>query len=378
MRSPHGPTPLRVVVAAEGAPSLSGLATFAETIVADPVLRATFDVSYVNTTRHAIRVGGRLSASNVRAALGDARRIFGAARQARVVHLHTASDPPWSLVRSLILATAARLAGAAVILHVHSFLINAGAIDDLRTGPIIRWLFRRLAVASVVLAVSEAGRELLAALIPGTRVETCDNAVDVAAFRVATPERGEPMILYVGTLLRRKGLLDFVAALGILRHRALPPWHVRIVGGGAQAGQAELDLVSGAVRDAGFGDALVGPLGGEALLDAFQGAAVFVLPSYREGQPVAIVEAMASALPVVATPVGAVPDMVRDGVEGRLVPPGEPERLADVLAELLADPAQRRLLGLAARRRAEERFDLPRLRARLSDLYRRTAAAARR
>jgi glycosyltransferase involved in cell wall biosynthesis len=148
-----------------------------------------------------------------------------------------------------------------------------------------------------------------------------------------------------------------------------------LVGGGAQAGERETEEVTADVVARGFGASLVGAKRGDDLKAALRDASIFVLPSHLEGQPIAILEAMAAGLPVVATRVGAVPDVVRDGVEGRLVEPGDRDGLSDALAELIADADARTRLGAAARQRCEERFSIDRLRARLAALYASAAGA---
>ncbi|MGW0662232.1 glycosyltransferase [Streptodolium elevatio] len=102
------------------------------------------------------------------------------------------------------------------------------------------------------------------------------------------------------------------------------------------------------------------------LLPAFD---VFALGSRQEGLPVALMEAMATGLPVVVTDVGGMPEIVTDGVEGRVVPSGDPAALAAALAEAAADPARRRAWGKAARLRSES-FDVAGAQARIEDVYR--------
>jgi glycosyltransferase involved in cell wall biosynthesis len=87
----------------------------------------------------------------------------------------------------------------------------------------------------------------------------------------------------------------------------------------------------------------------------------FVLPSVNEGTPVSAIEALASGTPVVATRVGGVPDVVRDGVDGFLVEPGDTERAADRLAQLAADPELRARLGESGRTHTFERYSVARL-----------------
>ncbi len=83
---------------------------------------------------------------------------------------------------------------------------------------------------------------------------------------------------------------------------------------------------------------------------------IFVLPSHSEGVSLALLEAMAAGLPVIATAVGGLPEVVTDGVNGLLIPPQDPEALAQALARLLDDPALAKKLGENARRHVEEKF----------------------
>ncbi|HEX7124288.1 MAG TPA: glycosyltransferase [Thermodesulfobacteriota bacterium] len=101
---------------------------------------------------------------------------------------------------------------------------------------------------------------------------------------------------------------------------------------------------------------------------------VFVLPSLAEGLPMSLLEAMAGGRPVVASRVGGVPEVVRDGIEGRLVPPGDPRALADACLALATDADARAALGAAARRRVAEAFTIDATGPRYVALYRRLAS----
>ncbi len=103
--------------------------------------------------------------------------------------------------------------------------------------------------------------------------------------------------------------------------------------------------------------------------DILRAADVMVLPSRAEGLPLAVLEAMACGKPVVATPVGGVPEAVLDGVTGFLVPPDDPDALARGLLRLFRDPGLARRMGEAGRRRIEARFSLGRFLAQIHQLY---------
>jgi len=362
--------PVRVVVVARAAPAQSGISSFVETLMADEALRGEFAMVLLNTTRKAERRSGRLSVHSALEAVVDAARTFRAARQAEVVHLQAAMWPGLALVRALAICGAGRLAGARVLCHVHSGEINSGREEAFAPGPLARLLLRSLALVDAVLTVSDPGTRVLRRLVPGGRIETVDNAVRAEDFAPARLDGDRPRLLFVGALCHRKGVTDLVAALCLLRDRGVDRWDLEIVGGAAEVGEEEAESLRDVVRAAGWGNALTGVQRGAVLRERFRSADVFVLPSLAEGQPMVILEAMASGLPVVATRVGAVPDMVRDHIDGILVEPGEVAALAAALEELIGSPDLRKRMGASARARAEERFDVARLRRQMAGHYR--------
>jgi glycosyltransferase involved in cell wall biosynthesis len=102
----------------------------------------------------------------------------------------------------------------------------------------------------------------------------------------------------------------------------------------------------------------------------YEEADIFCLPSFDEGVPVVLMEAMAMGLPVIATQVAGVPELVEDGVSGVLVAPGTSEELADALRRVLeCDSAQRARMGAAGRMRVSEDFDVDRSAAQLHSLF---------
>jgi glycosyltransferase involved in cell wall biosynthesis len=211
----------------------------------------------------------------------------------------------------------------------------------------------------------------------GIEAGTCDaehsvvipNAVDAAAAPAASPgEAGVPTIVSVGRLHEPKDFVTLARAL-----RALPPGSFRaeIVGDGPDRDAVERELAEG-----GLGAAV--ELAGERpdVPRRLAAAGVFVLSSRSECMPISVLEAMAAGLPVVASAVGGLPEMVVEGETGYLVAPGDPDALAEALARLVADPEARRRMGEAGRRRARERFDLPGFREAHRRLYQAQLATA--
>jgi len=359
----------RVTVVAQGPPALGGIPTFANTLLSHPTLSEQFRMSLLNTTRSAEHDGGAASPGNALRGVTDAWCTFRIARRSDVVHVQTALVPALPLLRALTLCGAARLGGAAVVCHVHSCRVNAGRPEYFTPSPWLRLMLRGLRVAHHVCTVSKSGASALRPLVGNVPVTVVDNAVDVRSFTPSGAHRERATMLYVGTLSQRKGLPDLIAALELIRVAGHNNWQLDIVGGSAEVGAAEGQLIRSNVAAAGLTESLLGPLDADAVRARLSSADIFVLPSYLEGQPLAVLEAMAAGLAVVATNVGANPDVIRDGVDGLLVEPGDVGGLADALTRLLTDPPLRSQLGAAARARVEERHDLRRLGQEMEAVY---------
>ena len=364
-----------VVVVAEAAPMRGGIATFAETITADPNLARDFDMRLLNTARVATRQGGRFNLSNVWYALADAWQVFRAARSADIVHLQLVADPGLPTIRAAALNLAASSGRARLIAHVHSAVGNAGRPEFASYSRLDRLALGTLARADRVCTVSDVGTETMGRLAGRAPVETVDNAVEVSDFAVTRPDKTPATVLFIGVICRRKGTLELARAAGLLRDRGVTDWRLVVVGGKGPTPEEEYAEIVAEFEAAGLSESLVGPEYGDQVKARLAEADVFVLPSYLEGQPIAIIEAMASGVPVVGTTIGAVPDLIRDGVEGRVVEPGDVTALADALEQLIADPELRLRMSVAIRERAEQHHSLPRLAARLSEIYRSVLAA---
>jgi glycosyltransferase involved in cell wall biosynthesis len=177
--------------------------------------------------------------------------------------------------------------------------------------------------------------------------------VPPAAPRLARPR--EPAILFVGRAFASKGGRELVEAFLRVR-REVPGAALWIVSQDRPARLPE-------------GATFHGALGAAALAELYARAAVFALPTLREAFGLAFLEAMAFGLPVVATAIEAVPEIVEDGETGLLVRPRDPVALATACTALLADPSRARRLGEAGRARCAERFGWDRVAARMLAVF---------
>jgi glycosyltransferase involved in cell wall biosynthesis len=209
------------------------------------------------------------------------------------------------------------------------------------------------AIAAVARSVAE---ELGGYGLDPTKVHVLGNGVDTVLFRPA--EEGEvacqskAYVFAAGRLDLRKGFEDLVEAMPNVA-RQVPDVCLYIAGDGPLRGE-----LKARVERLGLGHVVrfLGHVGRGEMLSYYQGATVFAHAAHYEGLPTVLLEALACGRAVVSTAVSGALDVVEDGVNGLLVPPRAPDKLAHAICRLLADARLRARLGAAARRTVEERF----------------------
>lgn len=222
---------------------------------------------------------------------------------------------------------------------------------------------RALLAATRVVALSPAEEREILAFAPGARTTIIPNGIDIPVEGEARPmpEDGAPVhILFVGTVSVKKGVRELMEAARRIE---------------AERPGATVFTFVGRVEEEFRGDPpanvqLAGFRSPEELPTFYRQADLLALPSYTEGMPMVILEAMAQGLPVVATPVGGIPCLVEDGVTGFLVPTGDAVTLAQRIMALVGDPALTCKMGQASRRRYAAQFTGTAMSGRYLDLYR--------
>jgi glycosyltransferase involved in cell wall biosynthesis len=282
----------------------------------------------------------------------------------QVLHINTSYY--WAMPRDGLIACLAAAFGARPIMHLHGGDFREfveGAPGWL--GRFTAFALRRCGAIIVLTRETEAFvRSWLGAA--GPQVRRIPNAIDPALFTGgdAAPRDGACEILFVGWVAEAKGAEDLLSALAKLPGEPA----VRLTFAGPLE-EGFMDRNAQILRDLGDSVRFLGAVDHSAVRTELEGADMLVLPSHREGLPIVILEAMAASLPVIATPVGAVPDVVEDGTTGLLAPVGDTDALAEKVAALAADPALRRRLGTRARETVEERFSQSIVLGDIAELY---------
>ena len=348
-----------VLLVGKGPPDRGGIPTFMRMLV-ESGLTSDHQVTFLNLARDEEPQGGRLTWNNVTRLLADMVAVWRGSAGCDVVHLHSALAPSVTALRAGALGAVARVRGCRVLVHAHG-----GLVLTWMDRPSRRWLVRlALSPAHQVLAVSTALERALAAAAGPHRIRLLHNGVDLRAYYPEPVENAVPSVLYVGLLTPRKGLLDLFSASRILERRGVKHELVLVGGTPNEGGDAESQVRGAAPATAH----LLGEKDSSELPSLYRSADVFCLPSWWEAMPLSLLEAMASGLPAVVSDVGEVPKMVAPET-GVLVPPREPERLADALETLITDGELRSRMGAAARRRAVDHFALTTMVATLSTVY---------
>jgi glycosyltransferase involved in cell wall biosynthesis len=287
-----------------------------------------------------------------------ARGLTSALLQGRIaVHAHVAVRGFWRDAALLAPAFALR---APLLLQLHGtgFERFYDGCDAFARG-IVRAVLER---AGGVLVPSDSLRAWVRAAARNANVVCLPNPVAVETL-AKDPYRPN-LVLFLGHLSADKGVFDLLEAVAAVRD-GIPELRLVCAGDGdrvAVARQAERLGIAEAVKFTGW----VGPSGKRAL---FESAAVLAAPSYDAALPVSLLEAMAAGVPVVASKVGGIPEIIVDGVSGFLVAPGDSASLARLLHKLLLDRETGTRIGAAGRESVRLRHAPERTIAQLEDLY---------
>ncbi len=277
-----------------------------------------------------------------------------------IVHLHASAGS--SFHRKAILAAIARRFRKQVVFQIHSgqfveFYRSGGtALRRLITGTLDR--------SAAVVVLARVWQEQIGRLTSNAHIVVLPNPVDCDSFAGRAPDREGDTLLFMGDLAPHKGVFDLLDAVPLI---AAQHAGTRLV----LCGRGDRRAVWNHARALGIDERVVCPgyVTGREKRARFRQAALYVHPAYYEALGVSLLEALAAGLPVVATAVGGIPEVVESGTNGLLVPPGNAEALAGAVLHLLDDPALCARMARQNRLRARAEFDLPLVVEQLAGLY---------
>jgi glycosyltransferase involved in cell wall biosynthesis len=293
-------------------------------------------------------------------ALGELRAALRS-DEPLVVHIHFSARG--STIRKVILAWLTVRARRPLILHAHS-----GSFDRFfeQQPAFLQDALRRVfARADTFVVLSNYWRDFYARRcgVDAGRIMVLHNPVVLPKVVPDRMNRRHVQLLFLGRISEHKGAFDLLRAYLALPSELRDRTRIVFAGDGKVAELREAARVAGDAVEVHY---WIDPQRRDTL---FAQSDAFILPSYYEGVPMALLEAMAHGLPVVTTPVGGIPEIVHDQVEGFLVAPGQHDQLVGALCTLIENESLRGALGRNARARAEH-FDIDRYSTELLRLYR--------
>lgn len=272
-------------------------------------------------------------------------------RCCHVVHIHVSIGS--SFWRKLLFVLVAHIHGDAIVFHLHS-----GQSHDYfrHNGPLFRIIAIKVALAfsDLVVVLSESHRKIVHSFVDDSRIRVIPNPAPAVARRnwgrEADASSGPCRLVFMGRLAPSKGVADLLHAMLIARNTG-EDIVLAICGEGSE--HASLQHLT---NDLGLSKSVTfyGWVSGEEKAHILGHADALVLPSYNEALPMTILEAMAVGLPVVASTVGTIPEIVDDGVTGLLYPPGDIHILARHLMTIARDPLFCRSAGIAGQELARK------------------------
>ncbi len=348
----------RVVIVGPLPPPVGGVETYTS-IMLNSDIKERFDILHCNTTKgRPKQTQGKFDLGNIIWAFRHFKRLKDSIKkhQPALVYMPISSTRS-GFMRDSVLIRIVKKARRLLVGHVHggdfdNLYNSANTAQKKHIVSVLNMCDMLVLLGSLwETFLREAGVTKPIRIAPATIREELYEAGIRVVRNYEQPER--VVVLFVGQIGKRKGVFDILEAASDV-HDAYPNVFFEMVG--PEEFQGELEKVMARFR-LNSADSYVhfsGSKSGQELLKAYTDAHLFILPSYFEGQPAVLLEAGAFGLPVITTPVGAIPDLVEDGVNGFLVEPGDVKTLAERIKFLVAHPDRRCAMGEENRKRIED------------------------
>lgn len=363
---------IRLLISGHLPPPIGGIATYYQALL-NSSLTEKVDLLFVQTSsqNRNLSHSGRVTYSNLIAAAKDYGRFFRGYITFRPELCHIGTAFGLSFLKHSICVITARVFGSRVLLHPHCGL---SALYSDRPALWRFWFRQIIRLTDGLIALSNEWSQV-SQIVPGTRVYLLQNSIDLAPYQAIAQDRlAQPLknsavsILYLGYIGAAKGSFELLEAARQLNSEGIRT-SFDLVGGELRPGEADKLQQQIEILNLSHVIRIHPPVCGFEKLTCFRNADIFVYPSFSEGMPIAVIEAMASGLPIVASNVGGLPDMVRDEENGILVDPGRSDKLASALCRIINNPNLFRLMQQNSARIARERFDIEEHVERLVEIY---------
>lgn len=326
---------IKVMMVGPGSGIIGGINTLVDTIL--PHVNSRVQLYYFPTvSNRPSKKSGKFSLKNLLIAIEQFSRFSRSIRKfhPHLLHIHTSQGIAW--LKDTAYIWAGKMMKSKVVIHIHA----ADYSELYSNHPALVRAYTRymLNKADAVIAVSDKWKARLSSIVTEAKIHTFMNCIQIPDETMAHPsDRKLSYGLFLGSIGPRKGAFDLIDAVGRINQNGNG---VHIWLAGYEERQGDLEIARQKLAGHTFQDRceLVGVVTGPKKRDFLQRMDFFVLPSYNEGLPMAILEGMAQGRAIISTPVGGIPEVVIDGYNGFLVEPGDVQTLADRISTLANHP----------------------------------------
>ncbi len=367
-------TKIRVLVTGAIPPPMGGVAFYYQTLLHSSLAQLV-DLHFVQTSsqKRELSNTGKPTLSNLFYAMADCWNFTRmlVTTHPQIVDIGTSYG--FSFIKNSICAAISRVFGCRVLIHPHCSV----AVLYYERSKLWKSIFLKVMRLTDGMIVLSKEWFQLKSIMADNQMYYLPVAIDIspysdiAEFHLSDNKNSSAeKVLYLGYIGKAKGSFDLLEAAISIRDRHVP-LSIDVVGGALNPDEFQRlkeQIISTKMENrVTLHPLTVGP----EKFDFFKKAEIFIFPSHYEGMPIAVLEAMACGLPVIATKVGGVPDLIQDGVNGILIEPGKPEQLAAALISLVNDGHLRNKLGNMSYQIARENFGIEQHVAKLVQIYRR-------
>lgn len=266
-----------------------------------------------------------------------------------VALIHNHSAMRGSFWRKNVFSTLARMKGIPVILHLHGSEMEKFYYSQSSWGK--KRITSVLHKANVVMVLSKSWEVFVLKIAPNANVQIVYNYVSLPKINNKPNVNDTVNVLFLGLIGKRKGVYDLIDA--VKKVKLVRKNFKVLIGGNGEAESLQKLIAKNSLQEHVI---YLGWVSGSAKEEYLCSCDIFILPSYNEGLPMSLLEAMSWGKPVISTRVGGIPELIRDNQDGIIVDAGSVEQISDSLIKLIESEEKRSLFGRSARKRIEEGF----------------------
>lgn len=284
----------------------------------------------------------------------------------KVALIHNHSAMRGSFWRKNVFSTLARMKGIPVILHLHGSEMENFYYSQPQWGK--NKIVSILNKADVVMVLSKSWKKFVLKIAPDATVKIVYNYVAPPSIilQKAVQEPSDTVnILFLGLVGKRKGVYDLIDAVKQIKLVCDRSFKV-LIGGNGEVEQLQKLIVENDLQEQ---ITYLGWVSGEAKDNYLRSCDIYILPSYNEGLPMSLLEAMSWGKPVISTRVGGIPELIRDNQDGMIVDAGNVEQISSSLVELIESKEKRKQFGQSSRDRIDEKFSDKVILPQIDELY---------